>query len=49
MTRSDFETEFKIRLLQIDNQTDNGPEVILAPEKKEVPSLLALLVQKYKY
>jgi vacuolar protein sorting-associated protein 13A/C len=49
MTRSDFETEFKIRLLQIDNQTDNGPEVILAPEKKEVLGLLALLVQKYKY
>lgn len=35
MTRSDYETEIKFGKLQVDNQTDKGPEIVLGVEKKE--------------
>ena len=35
MTSADFETEFKIGGLQVDNQTDKGPEIVLGVERKE--------------
>lgn len=35
MTRSDYETEFKIGGVQVDNQTDKGPEIVLGVEKKD--------------